>query len=108
MRLPYQSDWLCRRQINAGEMPFADMHLANVAQVVWFGFLGKLDVAVIEVVGILPDGHDSVVVGRQQQDLAFDQADDHPRVNTLPKSRPRACTTSITARACRRTASRFR
>ena len=56
MRLPYQSDPTCRRQINAGEMQYTDMHLSNVAQFVWFGFLGKLDVAVVEVVGILPDG----------------------------------------------------
>jgi succinyl-CoA:acetate CoA-transferase len=56
MRLPYQSDPTCRAQINSGEMQYSDMHLSNVAQHVWFGFLGHLDVAVIEVAGILPDG----------------------------------------------------
>lgn len=56
MRLPYQSDATCRQRINAGEMEYLDIHLSHVAQLVWFGFLGKLDVAVVEVSGILEDG----------------------------------------------------
>jgi succinyl-CoA:acetate CoA-transferase len=56
MRLPYQSDPTCRKRINAGEMEYIDIHLSHVAQFVWFGFLGKLDVAVVEVSGILEDG----------------------------------------------------
>ncbi len=56
MRLPYQSDPTCRTQINNGEMDYIDIHLSHVAQFVWFGFLGKLNVAVIEVAGILEDG----------------------------------------------------
>jgi len=56
MRLPYQSDPTCRKRINAGEMEYIDIHLSHVAQFVWFGFLGKLDVAVVEVTGITEDG----------------------------------------------------
>jgi succinyl-CoA:acetate CoA-transferase len=56
MRLPYQSDPTCRKLINEGKMLYTDMHLSHVAQSAWFGFLGKLDVAVVEVVGVLPDG----------------------------------------------------
>jgi len=56
MRLPYQSDPVCRERINAGAMEYIDIHLSNVAQHVWFGFLGHLDVAVIEVAGIREDG----------------------------------------------------
>ncbi len=56
MRLPYQSDPTCRKRINAGEMEYIDIHLSHVAQFVWFGFLGKLDVAVVEVAGIREDG----------------------------------------------------
>lgn len=56
MRLPYQSDPVCRQRINAGQMYYNDMHLSHVAQDAWFGFLGKLDFAVVEVTGILPDG----------------------------------------------------
>ena len=56
MRLPYQSDPTCRKRINAGEMEYLDIHLSHVAQFVWFGFLGKLDIALVEVTGILEDG----------------------------------------------------
>ncbi|MBX9937248.1 MAG: propionyl-CoA--succinate CoA transferase, partial [Burkholderiaceae bacterium] len=56
MRLPFQSDPICRNKINSGEMQFSDMHLSHVAQHAWFGFLGHLDVAVVEVAGVLPDG----------------------------------------------------
>lgn len=56
MRLPYQSDPTCRKRINAGEMEYMDIHLSHVAQTVWSGFLGKLDVAVVEVAGITEDG----------------------------------------------------
>jgi succinyl-CoA:acetate CoA-transferase len=56
MRLPYQSDPTCRKRINAGEMEYIDIHLSHVAQFVWFGFLGKLNIAVVEVAGILEDG----------------------------------------------------
>ncbi|WP_342616332.1 acetyl-CoA hydrolase/transferase family protein [Rhodoferax sp. GW822-FHT02A01] len=56
MRLPYQSDPTVRKQINAGQMQYTDIHLSHVAQLAWFGFLGKLDVAVVEVAGVRPDG----------------------------------------------------
>ncbi len=56
LRLPYQSDPTCRARINAGEMSYIDIHLSHVAQFVWFGFLGKLDVAVVEVAAVLEDG----------------------------------------------------
>jgi succinyl-CoA:acetate CoA-transferase len=75
MRLPYQSDPTCRKLINAGQMLYTDMHLSHVAQAAWFGFLGQLDVAVVEVVGILPDGRliPSTSVGNNKTWL--DQAD---------------------------------
>ncbi|NOL48735.1 acetyl-CoA hydrolase/transferase family protein [Pelistega europaea] len=56
MRLPYQSDPTCRQKINSGQMHYMDIHLSHVAQYAWFGFLGKLNIAVIEVVGIREDG----------------------------------------------------
>jgi succinyl-CoA:acetate CoA-transferase len=56
LRLPYQSDPTCRKRINAGEMEYIDIHLSHVAQFVWGGFLGKLDVAIVEVAGIREDG----------------------------------------------------
>ena len=47
LRLPYQSDPTTRNRINAGELDYIDIHLSHVAQHVWFGFLGKLDIAVV-------------------------------------------------------------
>jgi succinyl-CoA:acetate CoA-transferase len=68
MRLPFQSDPVCRQKINSGQMHFSDMHLSHVAQHAWFGFLGHLHVAVIEVAGILPDGRliPSMAVGNNK------------------------------------------
>src|SRR5580658_7627575 len=56
LRLTYQSDTETRKRINAGEMDYMDVHLSHVAQIVEYGFLGKLDVALIEVTAILEDG----------------------------------------------------
>lgn len=56
LRLPYQSDPETRKRINAGEMEYMDVHLSHVAQFVEYGFLGKLDVALIEVTAVLEDG----------------------------------------------------
>jgi succinyl-CoA:acetate CoA-transferase len=56
LRLPYQSDPETRKRINAGEMEYMDVHLGHVAQFVEYGFLGKLNVALIEVTAILEDG----------------------------------------------------
>ncbi len=55
-RLPYNSDPLLRKQINAGEVDYVDAHLSHSAQQMWFGFYGPLDIAVIEVTAILPEG----------------------------------------------------
>ncbi len=75
MRLPYQSDPTCRERINDGRMEYIDIHLSHVAQFVWSGFLGTLDVAVVEVAGILEDGRliPSSSVGNNKTWL--DQAD---------------------------------
>lgn len=56
LRLPYQSDPLSRQKINEGRMEYIDVHLSHVAQHVWFGFFGKLDVALVEVAAIEEDG----------------------------------------------------
>jgi succinyl-CoA:acetate CoA-transferase len=55
-RLPYNSDPIAREKINSGKMDYFDMHLSQVAPMAWQGFLGKLDVALVEVAGINPDG----------------------------------------------------
>ena len=55
-RLPYNSDPTLRRLINDGEVEYVDSHLSHSAQHLWFGFYGALDVAVVEVTAILPNG----------------------------------------------------
>ena len=75
LRLPYQSDPITRERINAGAMEYIDIHLSHVAQFVWFGFLGHLDIALVEVTAILPDGSlvPSTSIGNNKTWL--DQAD---------------------------------
>ena len=55
-RLPYQSDPELRARINRGEIEYMDIHLGHVAQYALFGFLGRIDLAIIEAAAILPDG----------------------------------------------------
>ena len=56
LRMPYQSDPVTRAKINAGTLDYLDMHLSHVAQMVEEGFLGHLDIALIEVAGVTADG----------------------------------------------------
>ncbi|TVT18097.1 acetyl-CoA hydrolase/transferase family protein [Amycolatopsis rhizosphaerae] len=56
LRMPYQSDPVTRDKINRGSLDYTDIHLSHVAQRVWQGFFGKLDVAVVEVSGITEEG----------------------------------------------------
>jgi len=56
LRLPFQTDPTCRERINSGKMDYVDYHLSEVSQYAWSGFLGKMDIAIIEVAGIREDG----------------------------------------------------
>jgi propionyl-CoA:succinyl-CoA transferase len=55
-RTPYQSDPTLRKQINAGQVRFADMHLSQVPQVVRYGFLGPVHWAVVEACDLTRGG----------------------------------------------------
>lgn len=55
-RLPYQGDPVARKAINQGKIHYMDYHLSDVAPYARHGFLGSLDIAVIEVTAILEDG----------------------------------------------------
>ena len=108
-RMPYKSDPISREKINRGEMEYFDMHLSQVAPMAWQGFFGPLDIAVVEVSGITEDGAliPSSSVGNNKTWL--DQAERVIlEVNSWQPANWRGCTTSITARRCRRTASRSR
>lgn len=56
-RLPYQTNASMRKAINSGEVEYIDMHLSAVAQMLRYGFLGKMNVAIVEAVAITEDGN---------------------------------------------------
>lgn len=55
-RTPYQSNKDMRTAINNGDAPYFDMHLSCEAQELRYGFLGKVDVAIVEAADITEDG----------------------------------------------------
>ncbi|WP_321931734.1 succinate CoA transferase [Paraburkholderia guartelaensis] len=55
-RMPFQSDRTLRNQINAGESTFIDLHLSEMAEQLRDGYLGSVDVAIIEAVAVSGDG----------------------------------------------------
>ena len=55
-RGPYMSSSASRRLIHTGEMDFTDVHLSAFARNLMYGFYGDIDVAVVEVSRIRPDG----------------------------------------------------
>lgn len=56
LRMPYQAEPTARRNINNGRMDYVDIHLSHVAQQVWEGYYGHVDVAVVEVSGVTETG----------------------------------------------------
>ena len=109
LRLPYQSDPETRKRINAGEMDYMDIHLSHVAQFVEYGFLGEMDVALIEVAAILEDGRvvPSSSIGNNK--TWVDCAERIIlEVNSGSRWRSRGCTTFTTVSSRRRIASQFR
>lgn len=62
-RMPYyaaSNKSMCKG-INQGEICYSDMHLSHFAQQIDYGFMGDIDVAIIEAVAITEDG--SIVLG---------------------------------------------
>ncbi|MDR0393976.1 MAG: acetyl-CoA hydrolase/transferase family protein [Tannerella sp.] len=55
-RTPYQSNKDLRTLLNADGTAYFDMHLSELAQSLRYGFLGKVDIAVIEAADITDDG----------------------------------------------------
>lgn len=55
-RTPYQTNKDLRNGINSGEIPYFDMHLSSLAQELRYGFLGGVDVAIIEACDVTEDG----------------------------------------------------
>ncbi|MDO4711497.1 MAG: acetyl-CoA hydrolase/transferase family protein [Peptostreptococcaceae bacterium] len=55
-RFPYQTNSEIRNMINDGSIKYQDMHLSHVPQYVEYGYMGKMDIALIEAVAINEDG----------------------------------------------------
>lgn len=56
-RYPYQTNDALRALINGGTVNYADMHLSHVPLYVKYGYLGKMDIALIEAVAITEEGY---------------------------------------------------
>jgi acyl-CoA hydrolase len=55
-RGPYMSSPAARKLIHAGKMDFTDVHLSQFARNLMWGLYGDIDIAVVEVSRIRPDG----------------------------------------------------
>lgn len=55
-RTPYQSNKDMRTALNAHGAEYFDMHLSELAQSLRYGFLGRVDVAIVEAVDVTEDG----------------------------------------------------
>ena len=55
-RAPYTTNGDFRKSVNNGEIAYNDIHLSQMAQEIRYGFLGKVDVAILEACDVTPDG----------------------------------------------------
>ncbi len=55
-RTPYQSNKDMRNALNSGEVAYFDMHLSHLPQELRYGFLGKVDVAIVEACDVTEEG----------------------------------------------------
>lgn len=55
-RLPYHTNAEIRKSINKGEIKYIDMHLSQCPQYIHYGFLGNVDVAIVEALAITEEG----------------------------------------------------
>ncbi|HHX32452.1 MAG TPA: succinate CoA transferase [Bacteroidales bacterium] len=56
MRTPYQTNKDMRIALNNGEFDYFDLHLSQIAQEIRYGFLGKINVAIIEACDVTETG----------------------------------------------------
>ena len=55
-RAPYTTNGDFRKAVNNGEIAYNDIHLSQMAQELRYGFMGKVNMAVLEACEITPDG----------------------------------------------------
>ncbi len=61
LRTPYQSHPDSRKLCNSGDIEYFDVHLSHLSQDLRYGFYGDIDVAIIEVTEMSPNGE--VILG---------------------------------------------
>jgi propionyl-CoA:succinyl-CoA transferase len=74
-RTPYQSDSNLRKAINEGRTRFVDMHLSALAQAVRYGFMGKVNWAIIEAADVTRGGGVVLTTGVGASPTFANQAD---------------------------------
>ncbi|MGC8641812.1 MAG: succinate CoA transferase [Isosphaeraceae bacterium] len=62
-RAPYMTSVPLRELANRGQLDYVDMHLSHVSQMIMEGFLGRVDVAIIEATEITHDGRVYLTTG---------------------------------------------
>ncbi len=62
-RTPYQSNKDLRNLINSGKADYYDSHLSVVAQNIRYGFLGKINVAIVEACDVTENGEIVLTTG---------------------------------------------
>jgi succinate CoA transferase len=55
-RTPYQSNGDLRKSMNSGNAKFFDQHLSHTSQYMDYGYLGKINVAIVEACDVSDDG----------------------------------------------------
>jgi len=60
-RAPYQGTKVTRESLNRGDIDFYDPHLSHMSQDIRYGFIGDIDVAIVEVTEMNPSGE--VILG---------------------------------------------
>ncbi|MDR0989391.1 MAG: acetyl-CoA hydrolase/transferase family protein [Prevotellaceae bacterium] len=55
-RAPYTTNADFRKAVNNGEIAYNDIHLSQMAQEIRYGFMGKIDFAIIEACEVTPEG----------------------------------------------------
>lgn len=56
-RLPYHTNATIRDSINKGEVQYIDMHLSHSTQYLNYGFLPKVDIAIVEALAVTEEGN---------------------------------------------------
>lgn len=55
-RYPYQTNSSTRNAINEGKIEYCDIHLSHFSQWIKYGFMGDVDIALVEAIAIREDG----------------------------------------------------